>query len=70
MNIPIASQAAALRHIFSVAAMSGETPERTLEWAAAGIRNLDWLAERHETVRALARLFDTFPGMEIVSDGQ
>lgn len=68
--IPIGNQAAALRHIFSAALQSGEVPDRTLEWAAAGIRTLDWLAERPETVRAIARLFDTFPGIEVVDDGK
>lgn len=64
MKPDLASQASALRHIHSIAQRSEECPERVLEWAAAGIRTLDWMAARPELVKAMAVLFETFPGAE------
>lgn len=62
----LSAQASALRHIHSIARRSGDCAESILHDAAAGIRTIDWLRQHPDVVKAVARIFDAFPGVELV----
>lgn len=65
MKPSIAQQAAAVRHIHAIAQRSGDASETTLEWASWGLRTLEWLERHPDIVRALAVIYDAFPGSRI-----
>lgn len=57
----LAAQAAALRHIHSVARRSGDVAEPILHDAAVAIRTIDYLHNRPDLV-AVIRMVDAFKG--------
>lgn len=64
MTAPLDTQAAAVRHIHSIAVRSGEASEQTLQWASQAIRTLEWLHSRPDMM-ALIKIVDAFKGGEL-----
>lgn len=61
----LAMQAAAVRHIHSIARRSGDAVESVLDHAAWAIRTLETLDKRTDLV-ALIRIIDAFKGGELI----